>query len=89
MTATADKPHSSHKMSKAEIGENGFENQHQLRKRRGSFPQLGHEALSAEMLAPLPQANISRTPSSLFFNDDNENEPLLKVITNNRDSYFI
>lgn len=55
------------------------ENDHQnyLRKRRGSYPQIkSTEILSGELLAPLPQANISRTPSTMF---DDETQPLLKV----------
>lgn len=55
--------------------ENDFQNQ--LRKRRGSYPQLkSSEILSVEMLAPLPQANISKSPSTMF---DDESAPLLKV----------
>lgn len=49
----------------------------ELKKRRGSFPQVSNEILSAEMLAPIPQGNISRTISKDELND--ESEPLLKV----------
>ena len=53
---------------------------HELRKRRGSFPLASKsEALSAEMLAPLPQANISRVASSVELLADDESKPLLKV----------
>ena len=58
---------------------------HELRKRRGSYPLANkNEVLSAEMLAPLPQANISRVASSveLFADDESETIPLLKVNTN-------
>lgn len=54
-------------------------NLNELRKRRGSYPLLNKsEILSAEMLAPLPQGNISRTVSGEFYDD--ETKPLLKVI---------
>lgn len=57
-------------------------NLNELRKRRGSYPQLGskNEILSAEMLAPLPQGNVSRTISREF--GDDETKPLLKVKRN-------
>jgi hypothetical protein len=56
-------------------------NLNELRKRRGSYPQLNKsEILSAEMLAPLPQGNISRTISMDFFDD--ESKPLLNVKKN-------
>jgi hypothetical protein len=56
-------------------------NLNELRKRRGSYPQLNKsEILSAEMLAPLPQGNISRTISRDFLDD--ESKPLLKVKKN-------
>lgn len=59
--------------------------QHQLRKRRGSYPQLKiSETLSVEMLAPLPQANISKTPSTMFAD---ETEPLLKVTRKHATSF--
>lgn len=59
---------------------NTVENDHQLRKRRGSYPQLrSGETLSSEMLAPLPQANIPRQSSSIFNEKDNETRPLLTV----------
>ena len=55
-------------------------NLNELRKRRGSYPQLSKsEILSAEMLAPLPQGNISRTISRDFHDD--ETKPLLEVKT--------
>lgn len=50
----------------------------EVRKRRGSFPQVSNESLSAEMLAPLPQANILRTVTMEDLHD--ESKPLLKVI---------
>ena len=50
----------------------------ELRKRRGSFPQLSHEVLPAEMLAPLPQGNISKTASNDILLDE-ETKPLLNV----------
>lgn len=60
-----------------EIGSDNF-NLNELRKRRGSYPQLNKsEILSADMLAPLPQGNISRTISRDFLDD--ETKPLLKV----------
>lgn len=55
---------------------------HELRKRRGSYPLVNKsEVLSAEMLAPLPQGNISKVPSSidLLAEEDNETQPLIKV----------
>jgi len=51
-----------------------------IRKRRGSFPQLSSEVLSAELLAPLPQANLSRANSNdQLLTPDDESKPLLKV----------
>lgn len=53
----------------------------ELRKRRGSFPQLSSEVLSAELLAPLPQSNLSRTASiDQLSKDDDENTPLIKKV---------
>lgn len=56
---------------------------HEVRKRRGSFPIANKaEVLLAEMLAPLPQGNISRVPSYaelLVDDEESETKPLLKV----------
>lgn len=63
--------------NQSESGNENF-NFSELRKRRGSYPQLSKsEILSAEMLAPLPQGNISRTISRDF--QDDETKPLLEV----------
>lgn len=60
------------------IGDNNF-NLYELRKRRGSYPLLNKsEILSSEILAPLPQGNVSKTVSREF-HDDDERKPLLKV----------
>lgn len=70
-----------------ESGNENF-NFNELRKRRGSYPQLSKsEILSAEMLAPLPQGNISRTISRDF--QDDETKPLLEVKEKNIISLFI
>ena len=38
-----------------------------------------NEILSAELLAPLPQGNISRTSSQVFTDVEDETKPFLKV----------
>ena len=61
--------------------------QHELRKRHAidkngkEGNNVKNEILSAEMLAPLPQANISRVSSTidLNINNNDETEALLKV----------
>lgn len=60
---------------------------HELRKRHAidkngkEGNNVKNEILSAEMLAPLPQANISRVSSTIDLdtNNDDETETLLKV----------
>ena len=82
-------------MSTVEGSKNDFENDRLLRKRRGSHPQLkSEEAISAEMLAPLPQSNISRIPSSMLFIDhdeyeESESKPLLQVKFNRSSLFYI
>ena len=67
-----------HKIEHQSEFESSNFNLNELRKRRGSYPQLSKsEILSAEMLAPLPQGNISRTISRDMLDD--ETKPLLKV----------
>lgn len=63
-----------------------MEPNYELRKRRGSFPQLNNETLSAEMLAPLPQGNISKTFSS---DELLETEPLLQVLEIEKVTYSV
>lgn len=71
-------PHSTLDSSAADA-----EIKHEVRKRRGSFPIASKtEVLLAEMLAPLPQGNISRVPSYvelLVDDEESETKPLLKV----------
>ena len=68
-----------------DVGENtfpeGFGNEYELRKRKRTlFPNKNNnEILSAELLAPLPQGNISRTSSQVFTDVEDETKPFLKV----------
>lgn len=69
ITSAADTHHELRK--RHAIDKNGKERSNKVKK----------EILSAEMLAPLPQANISRVSSTvdLDTNNDDETETLLKV----------
>lgn len=60
-----------------------FDNEYELRKRKRSLfsAKSSNEILSAELLAPLPQGNISRTSSQMITDVEDETKAFLKVST--------